>query len=91
MRPVTTEWREWDYPPHRNGPYRRYAPPTLGLDIRIERDGAGYPLQPRRSLRQRFLHAYARVMIGAIKLIAGAAAGLAVAIAIMFLVAIIRL
>jgi hypothetical protein len=84
-----SEWREWDFPPDRHRASRRHAQPVLDLDIRVERNGAGY-LPTRRSLGARFMHAYARVMIEAIKIIFGVLAGLAVAIAIMFLVAIIR-
>jgi hypothetical protein len=82
----------WDWPPEPDRASRRPAQPVLDMHMRVERDGAGHLFQPhRRSLRQRFMRAYLTVMVATAKLIVGALAGIAVAIAIMFLVAIIRL
>ena len=54
--------------------------------IQVERDGAPEQVfQPQRFLRQRFLHAYTRLTIQAIKLIIGAAIGLAMVAVIMLL------
>ena len=61
----------------------------LSIDIRIERDGAGY-LPPRRSLGAR-IHGYAVAMFGLAKVIVGAIAGLVVAAAIVLIEMIVRL
>jgi hypothetical protein len=71
-----SEWREWDFPPDRHRASHRPAQPALDLHMRVERDDAGYLLQPRRKLGDRIWHAYGRAMIGLAKLIVGAVAGI---------------
>jgi hypothetical protein len=59
--------------------------------VRVERNDAGYLLQSRRPLRQRFMRAYGRAMIGIAKLIVAAVAGIMLARALVLLVAIVSL
>jgi hypothetical protein len=73
---MTTEFREWDWPPyperHRAG--RRADRPTLDLNIQVTQASARY----RRPLRDRFRAGLARVAVGLVKIGLGAALGVAV-------------
>jgi hypothetical protein len=91
-----SEFREWDWPPYperhgasrrgyRSGPDR--SQPVLDLHVQVTRGAAGYR---KRSLYDRFLSAYARVIIGALRIVVGAALGVAVVLAAWFVVTVIR-
>ena len=85
-----TEFREWDWPPYpeRHPAGRRTSQPVLDLHIRVTR---APPSDRKRSLRDRILAGYVRVMVGAAKIIIGTVGGLIVALAIWFVVTVIRL
>ena len=77
-----TEFREWDWPsyPERHGASRRgyrsgpdRSQPVLDLHAAGDR---------KRSLRDRIMAGYLRVMVAAAKIIVGAVCGLVVALAI---------
>jgi hypothetical protein len=85
-----TEFREWDWPPyperHRAG--RRASQPVLDLHVQVTRGAAG---DRKRSLRDRIMAGYLRVMVAAAKIIVGAVGGLVVALAIWFIVTLLTL
>ena len=86
-----SEWREWDWPPYpeRHRASRRTTQPILDLHINVR--GARSEYRPRRTLYDRFLAGYLRLLIAAARIGIGAALGVAVVVAIWFVVTVIRL
>jgi hypothetical protein len=83
------EWVEWDFLPEADGASRT-SPQALDLRLQVRgaRGGAWPPR--RRSPYDRFLSAYLRVLIGALRIVAGAAAGVVVVVGGWFVVMVIR-
>jgi hypothetical protein len=84
--PPLTEFREWDRPPYPE----RHVAPVSRCSIYTSKSRAA-PAARSAPLRDRFLAGYVRVMVGATKIIVGAARGLIVALVIWFVVTILTL